>query len=126
MICPGKSTELTANVADVANVQTYLWTPNSAILSGQGTNKIVVNPSTSTSYNVLVTYKNGCTASAAATVSVSSFVPALTISADPDTLLQAGVVNLSVTSDPSYTYQWQPSGVLNLSLIHISEPTRPY
>ena len=113
MICPGKSTELTANVADIGNVQTYLWSPNTAIVSGQGTNKIVVNPSTSTTYNVLVTYKNGCTANAAATVSVSSFTPALSISADPDTLLQAGTVNLSVTSDPSYTYQWQPSGVLN-------------
>ena len=74
-ICQGESTTLTATGSATGS---YLWTP------GGPTPSITVTPGSTTTYNLLYTYGDGCTLSEAVTVTV---VPSFNvrIEASPDT-----------------------------------------
>ena len=66
VICNGSSTTIAANVSSGTPTYSYAWLPG-----GQTTSAIVVNPTTSTVYSLLVTDVNGCSISATAQVTVN-------------------------------------------------------
>ena len=65
LICAGQSSTLSANTS--SDVTSYSWTP-----SGSSTGSIVVTPSVTTSYSVLVNNSNACSALGIFTQSVSA------------------------------------------------------
>jgi autotransporter-associated beta strand protein len=76
--CDSGTVTLTANAGGAS----YLWSPG-----GATTAAVTVNPSSTTTYTVLVTGANGCSSSASQTVTVNE--PA-TVNAGPDQMIPAG------------------------------------
>ncbi|CAN5637141.1 hypothetical protein BH11BAC2_BH11BAC2_11410 [soil metagenome] len=95
-VCIGSSVSLTATGG-----VSYTWNPGS--LSG-GT--INVSPSGNTSYTVIVTDANGCTAIDTVMVTVNP-LPVATVS--PDQTICAGQ-SATLTAGGGVTYNWTPSG----------------
>lgn len=95
-VCNGQSATLTANGG-----VSYLWSPG-----GESTASISVNPTTSTTYSVLVTGANGCKAVDSASVLIHSLPPA---SAGPDVELCEGATATLIASG-GITYLWLPGG----------------
>lgn len=103
-ICVGVSTTLTAVIGSPTPISSYVW--NTSPVSN--TPSIVVGPSSSTSYTVLVTDNNTCTATATRLVTVNAN-PTVTISPNPANVCRGTAINLStsvVGGTPSYTYSW--------------------
>ena len=99
----------------------YSWSPISSILEGENTSTILVSPNEGQTYTVAITNEDGCSIVESTQVQVSSELPPLVITADPDTLYSVGDVQLEATYDPGYSYLWQPSNGLNS--ITIFNPT---
>lgn len=94
-ICLGQSTTLTATGGG-----TYSWTPGGATSAA-----ITVNPTTTSTYTVLVTGANGCTATKSVTVTVNPLPQA---DAGPNqTVCQWQTATLTATGGVSY--QWSPN-----------------
>lgn len=94
-ICLGQSTTLTATGGG-----SYLWAPG-----GATTAAITVNPTTTSTYTVLVTGANGCTAIGSVTVTVHPLPQA---DAGPSqTVCQWQTATLMATGGVSY--QWSPN-----------------
>ncbi len=89
---------------------TYNWSPSTG-LSCTTCQNPSANPSSTTTYTLVVTDVSGCTASATTTVSVNSFTPFVSSSAN--TVCSGSSVNLSVGSGASFT--WTPAAGLNCS-----------
>ncbi len=105
---------------------TYNWQPVSDVISGENTANPIVNPSTTTTYNVTAQNAFGCSATASATVIVSGFNPNnIFITADDDTLLNGEATYLHAQPDSNFTYLWLPSASLNNNTIAnpLSNPT---
>jgi len=102
-LCNGQSTTLTASGGG-----TYAWNPG-----GQTTNSLSVSPATNTSYTVIVTSANGCTASSISTVTVTP-VPTAVIS--PNITLCSGNAT-TLTASGGTTYVWNPGGQTNSSIV---------
>ena len=98
----------------------YDWQPQATIISGENTATPAVSPDANQEYTVMVTNELGCSLSLSTSVDVNTEIPPLAISADPDTLFEAGSVLLEATADPDYTYLWSPGQGLNN--ITISNP----
>lgn len=107
-VCEGDTARL--RVVELAAGQPlfYDWTPDAAILSGQGTAEALVETSSGNVFEVMVTDTLGCTATFAITVNVASAVPPLQASAEPDTLFSPQWVQLEATNQQGYSYEWQP------------------
>jgi len=63
----------------------------------------------------------GCISIDTVNINVFNFIPPLLASADPDTLIGSGTVQLNSTFDPNYSYYWDPA--TNLSNPNIFNPT---
>ncbi len=90
-ICSGESTVLTA-----AGGSTYVWS------TGATTAAITVIPTATTTYTVLATDANGCTATAAATVLVN-FAPSISISGNLEICSGESTI---LTADGGSIYIW--------------------
>jgi len=101
-ICPGQNTTISANATGGTNPFTYFWQPNVGFGNSQ-----VVNPTSTTSYTVIVTDANGCTANGSATISVYNMNIAITATATPDICYgQTATVSASVSGNNIATYYW--------------------
>ncbi|MGZ3904026.1 MAG: PKD domain-containing protein, partial [Bacteroidia bacterium] len=98
-ICSGSSTTLTASGGT-----SYSWTPGTA-LSATNISNPVANPTTTITYSVLVTDVNGCKASDAVVVTVTS---TLIANAGPSVAICNGSGTVLNGSGGS-TYSWTPS-----------------
>ncbi len=107
-ICEGDTARLQVVELTAGQSLSYDWTPDEAILSGQGTAEVLVETSGGSVFEVLVTDTLGCTATFSITVTVASAVPPLQVSATPDTLFSPQLVQLEATNRQDYTYEWQP------------------
>jgi len=112
-ICRGDSVSLSASSLGTNVVTNYSWSPASAVLSGQGSSEVVVNPSTTTTVTVTATNEFGCTGAASTLVNVFQLLPPLSVIPAIDTLRPGESVTLMATDDPSYSYSWSPSGSLS-------------
>lgn len=112
-ICSGDTALLVVSGVDPgSNIQ---WAPTEGIISGQGTNTVLVAPIDATTYAVDVTAPSGCTWSAMAPIAVSTIDEAsVQATAVPLLVLPGGTSQLSVVPvDPGITYSWQPAAPLN-------------
>jgi len=105
-ICNGQSTLLQPVVNGGTTTYTYQWN------TGTTTDTMTVNPVTSTTYTLVVTDANGCTAQATAIVNVA--LP-LSIKAPVSTAICPGsTATLTATAsggDGTYTYVWTPGPI---------------
>ena len=104
-ICAGNSASLNASGGS-----TYLWSPSSG-LSGITINNPIVNPSSTTTYNVIVTNGNGCTASDNITISVNNLPVA---NAGADASICSGNSTI-LNASGGIIYSWSPSAGLTNS-----------
>lgn len=106
-ICKGESTVLTANSATATN---YIWS------NGSTAQSITVSPLVNTTYFVTVTDANGCSSTAAKTVTTN---PDLQVTLLPNEICEGS--NLVITSTvnggtPVYIYSWTgPNGFTSSS-----------
>ena len=112
-ICIGDSIFLVVTNLNPSDTLTYDWSPDNSILSGDGTNTVWVNPSSTTTYSVTSTSTNGCIINNEVTVSVDN-LPNLTTDAwaNNDTIFEGDFTQLNVTPN-GYTYNWTPAESLN-------------
>jgi gliding motility-associated-like protein len=108
-ICYGMSTQISASgQGGGSQVYTYTWMPNTFTGGGPHT----VSPTTTTSYTVMVSNSQGCTASPKVLTVVVS--PSLSAIGTTSTLCHSGAAFLTpqITSPGnggSYSYTWTPS-----------------
>ncbi len=114
--CPGSDTELRAVAAGGEPGYTYLWSP-SAGLDDPASAITRAEPLVTTTYTVLVTDANGCTATASLTITVAPELKAVATASTPDIgTCISSTTTLDVTAtggEPGYTYLWSPAGSLN-------------
>jgi PKD repeat protein len=114
-ICTGNSTTLTATGGT-----SYTWTP-SAGLSATNVSSPVANPTATTTYSVLVTDVNGCQASDAVVVTVTS---TLVANAGSDVAICDGS-STALSGNGGSTYSWSPAAGLNSTTVSnpVATPT---
>jgi gliding motility-associated-like protein len=112
-ICIGDSIFLVVTNLNPSDTLTYDWSPDNSILSGDGTNTVWVNPSSTTTYSVTCTTTNGCVINNTVTVNVDN-LPNLSADAwaNNDTIFEGDFTQLNVTPN-GYTYSWTPTESLN-------------
>ena len=128
----GSTTTLSTVVSQGAGPYTYQWSCNSdsTFSSNSPDPVVVVSLNTPTTYCVTVTDTTGCVATACKTVidSQTLYTPCqVYLVVYPDSAVP-GYYNVTVyvaSGAPLY-YLWNFGDGDTLSLIHISEPTRPY
>jgi len=113
IVCPGGSANLDANPSGGTSGYTYAW-DNS--LPANETH--VVTPPSTTTYNVTVTDANGCTATAAKTITVNPALSAVIAATDASGVANDMIVcpggSANLDANPSggtsgYTYAWDNS-----------------
>lgn len=103
-ICPGGNTQLTATGGG-----TYFWQPSSSLNNFTISNP-VATPTVTTTYTVVVTDPNGCTASATITINAVP-PPNLTANATPASFCNGG--NSQLNASGGVSYSWVPAASLN-------------
>ena len=119
--CPNEAAVLTVSNQNTGDILSYLWSPDSLLISGQGTNSVFTAPDSATLYTVVVNNQYGCADTLAAWVDVSNSFPILDIVANPDTIFIGDASQLIATEDPNYTYTWTQNP--SLSAFNIFNPT---
>ncbi|MEI7596618.1 MAG: gliding motility-associated C-terminal domain-containing protein [Bacteroidota bacterium] len=103
-ICLNSTVSLTASGAS-----TYTWSPSTSLSSGTGST-VISTPIANTSYTIIGTDANGCTAQTTANVTIAQNVT-LNITPSSPTICQGSSTNLTVSG--ADTYNWSPSAGLN-------------
>ncbi|MDT8374994.1 MAG: PKD domain-containing protein [Bacteroidales bacterium] len=115
--CPSSDAQLTAVANGGEPGYTYLWSP-AAGLSATDIPDPVAKPLVTTTYTVLVTDMNGCTATTTVTITIAPELTATATASDPNigTCLSS-VSNLDVTvtggEAPYVSYSWFPTDGLS-------------
>ncbi|MEI7801703.1 MAG: PKD domain-containing protein, partial [Bacteroidota bacterium] len=105
-ICRGDSTTIVASGA-----VSYAWSPLVGLNTGTG-NTVVVNPTSTTTYSIIGTDINGCTATWPLVVTVH--FPVMNIAPDSTSICDGQSTN--IVSNGAVSYQWSPSSSLNSSV----------
>src|ERR1051325_525404 len=104
LICSGNNVSLSAGGGI-----SYSWMP-SQNLSSTTASTVTANPTTSTSYSVIVTAANGCSDTAVAVVGVNQ-PPNVTVNPPTGTICAGDTISLTATG--AQTYSWAPAAGLN-------------
>lgn len=115
-ICLGEQVTITATNTNPSFTFTYNWSPDSVILTGNGTSQILIQPSVSQYVVVEATANNGCVVNDSLLISVGNIPDSLvSASALEYSIPQGGATTLTGTPTGSgYSYQWTPTtGVVN-------------
>jgi hypothetical protein len=107
-LCAGNSATLTATGSGIS---TYEWSP-SATLNDTSSMTVVATPSASTTYTVVVTDTNGCTASESVEITVNSVLPTLTLNPEKDSICFGTSTAINSQSNGS-TFAWTPSSTVD-------------
>lgn len=93
---------------------TYTWTPeNTAIITGQGTDSLVVLAGDDASYQVVVENQYGCSDSATSVINTSQSTPIVDITASSNQVIEGESIQLFGTFNLDYTYTWRPDTTLS-------------
>ena len=119
--CPVSDAQLTAAANGGEPLYTYLWSP-AAGLSNVNIANPVAKPAVTTSYTVLITDINGCTATAAVTITIAPPLAATATASDPNIgTCPTSVSNLGVIvtggETPYASYSWSPAAGLSSTVI---------
>jgi len=110
--CPSSDAELTASASGGEPGYTYLWSPATG-LSDPAVANPTAKPAVTTTYTVLVTDINGCTATSSLTITVAPVLAATATATDPligTCPTSQSVLDVIVTGgEPGYTYLWAPA-----------------
>lgn len=116
--CAGDSALLTATNATPGETYTIDWSPNSEILSGDGTSSIIVSPNDTVLYTVTFTTPY-CNASDTYELYLTpGGIASVSAYADQDTIVMGGSTNLHVSPSAGFTITWSPA-------IGLSDPFSP-
>ena len=113
VICEGLPVQLIAQNLNALDTLTYLWSPATDILSGQGSDTIVVAPSVSSVYTLTAQNQYGCITSVQSFVSVSSANPLISVSSSEDTVFSGTATQLSATFQNDFSYAWAADSTLS-------------
>jgi PKD repeat protein len=118
--CAVSDAQLTATASGGQPGYTYLWSPATG-LSDVNIANPVAKPAVTTTYTVLVTDTNGCTATSSLTITVAPVLSATASASDPSIgTCPSSVSTLDVIvtgGEPGYTYSWSPVTGLSDPLI---------
>jgi gliding motility-associated-like protein len=117
-ICTTAPVQLVATNLNANDSLTYQWTSTGTIVSGQGTDSILVMPTVTTNYSVLAQNQYGCTSMGQTLVSISSSNPGLSIQADLDTVYAGNEAQLLATQQAGYVYTWNADPTLSEDSIY--------
>jgi large repetitive protein len=102
-ICAGGNATLNSNVSGGTGLYNYTWS------SGGTTSSTIVSPVSTSTYTLTVTDANGCTASAAVTVTTSGAINVIITGADSFCVGDSTVLTAMVSGGSGvYTYLWLP------------------
>lgn len=107
-ICRGDQTTLTVTNLAPEYPLTYDWSPDNQIISGDGTESIIVQPDTTTIYTVMGTNSFGCEVEVEVTVNVNQlgFIN-VSASSSNDTIVEGGSTILYASPNSNnYSYTW--------------------
>jgi len=118
--CPSSDAQITSVASGGEPGYTYLWSPATG-LSNVNIASPVAKPLVTTTYTVLVTDVNGCTATTSVTITVAQPLAATASASDPNIgTCPTSVSNLNVIvtgGEAGYTYSWSPVAGLSNPLI---------
>ncbi|MHC1731146.1 MAG: PKD-like domain-containing protein [Bacteroidales bacterium] len=110
--CPASDAQLTASASGGEPGYTYLWSPATGLSDATIANP-TAKPAVTTSYTVLVTDVNGCTATASLTITVAPVLAATATVSDPNIgtcpTSQTTLDVIVTGGEPGYTYLWAPA-----------------
>ena len=110
--CPASDAQLTATASGGEPGYTYLWSPATGLSDATISNP-TAKPAVTTSYTVLVTDINGCTATASLTITVAPDLAATATVSDPNIgtcpTSQTTLDVIVTGGEPGYTYLWAPA-----------------
>ncbi|MFT5645958.1 MAG: gliding motility-associated-like protein, partial [Aureispira sp.] len=118
LICTTAPVQLVATNLNISDSLSYQWTSTGTIVSGQGTDSILVAPTVTTNYSVVAQNQYGCLSTAQTLVNVSSSNPGLFIQADQDTVYSGGAAQLLATQQAGYVYTWNRDPTLSEDSIY--------
>ncbi len=114
--CPTSEAHLQAVVSGGEPGYTYLWSPATSLDDATIANPRA-KPSVTTTYTVLVTDQNGCTATASLTITVAPELKATATASSPDIgtcISSTTTLDVIVTGgEPNYTFLWSPAAGLS-------------
>jgi gliding motility-associated-like protein len=107
-ICRGETTIITASNSNPLLTFTYVWSPDSIIVTPTTSNSVEVDPNISQYLYVTATSNNGCVISDSVRIYVDD-VPGGTLSATASDYLVASGSEVTLTANPGgYDYYWFP------------------
>ena len=124
-MCLGDTSQILATVNSPDSL-VFDWSPDSDIISGDGTPLIWVSPNATTLYTLTATNAQGCSITKSIRVNMSSLsVLPFSVTAVPDTVYAGQTVQLNVVP-AGFNYSWWPlNKVSNPSISNpTSNPTR--
>jgi gliding motility-associated-like protein len=105
-ICSGSTANLSASVSGGQGPYSYSWVPGS-----QTSSAITVSPTTTTSYNCIVTDANGCTTVQTVTVNVDPPITAAVNGLNTICVGASTIITVTAGGGTSpFSYSWIPSG----------------
>jgi gliding motility-associated-like protein len=111
-LCIGDTTNIFVTSPQENRVVSWMWTPMDRIIGPVVNKSIRVSPPTTTTYTVRITYDDGCVITGDYTLVISDFDTPIECSAERDSVLSGESIELRVSFDPSYTYQWEPADLV--------------
>lgn len=120
VVCQNDTILLTAQLDEnnIHPANSFAWTPNDNIISGQGTDSIWVLANQNLDFRVVATNAKQCKDTADASINVSSISPRLLVYASPNQIYLGQTVDLLATQSPDYTYWWQEDSSLTANNIY--------
>ncbi len=105
-LCLGETSIITATNTNPSITFSYLWSPNSVIVGGNGTNSVTVLPTATGYISVLATSSNGCTVLDSILINVGNIPDGAVIAtASEYTVPQGAEITLSALPN-GYSYSW--------------------
>ena len=119
-ICSGDTILLFAEdlLTGLYNIIDYQWSPAFGIISGQGTDSVLLIANSDNNYSVIATNSENCKDTAFAPVNVSAISPVLDLTADPYQIYLGQYSFLNANFDADHTYNWLPDTSLSDFDIH--------
>jgi len=112
-LCTSDSTLLIVSNTTPFIPLTYNWSPDSLILSGDGTTTVLVSPDYSNWFYVTGTTSGGCTVTDSLYITVSGPPSGLVIATADSYGILAGSSTVLHATPNGYSYVWTPAGTLN-------------
>lgn len=119
-----KTTTCTITSVNIGSVaiagNSYQWIPSTG-LSSTTVAQPLASPASTTTYTVIVTGSNGCTASSTVLITVNTTPPATDAGPDKTTTCTIPSVTIGTTAVAGFAYNWSPS--TGLSSATVAQPT---